>query len=400
MLNSPKKSAEHSTWPSFLGRAARHFVFIGLRMVWNFFRRLSIHLPPGIFLRHPLDKKTGVQLVDDKGKSRVLVVCDFAAFPLSFDILCLLTAADNHRRQMGVKWLDFAFIAHDGDPYSDLANATNPVTGKDYRSAVFNLGLAATRLFEAAGHVLFFTDRKNLEGFLKTSPYRGTNLFPKNYHIQRPNFSPVRGAPPLYGMVHLFTDDAPREQVLSLRAPKSHLKLAQGWVDKNTGPSRVVTITLRESTYLPKRNSNTDEWRKLVESFAAEDIKFVVLRDFYAVYGPSPLSGANVVECPEAVLDMPLRAALYELADLNLMSAAGPTSLCYLNANANYIAFDPCADPDACDEADMLYQNGIKRDENFPGSGPFQKLVWKEETFPVIREETDAMLAKLDKPIN
>ena len=191
--------------------------------------------------------------------------------------------------------------------------------------------------------------------------------------------------------------DAPREEVLSLRAPESHLKLAQGWIDKNTAPSRVVTITLRESTYLPKRNSKIAEWRKLVEAFAGEDIKFVVLRDYFAVYGPSPLSGTNVVECPEAVLDMAFRAALYERADLNLMSAAGATALCYLNANVNYIAFDPCADPNACDEADMLFQHGIQRDESFLGSGPCQKLVWEEGSFPVIRAETEAMLAKLDE---
>lgn len=396
MTKPPKRHVNSRILPTIPMRAVRYVAFLGLRMIWNLFRRVGIVLPVDLFLHHSLDKKTGTHLIDANADHRLLAICDFSSFPLSFDLLTLLVAADNHRRRSGLRWLDFAFIAHDTDPYSDLSNPVNPITRKNYRTFVFNLGLDASRLFEAAGNVLFFSNRKSFEKYLRSSGHRASSLFPESYNIFRPDYCPHHGGPPLYGLIHLFEKSEPREDILSLKAPEACRELVKRRLRKIVGTPTIVTITLREFEYIPKRNSKIPEWQKLIDAFSDRNIKFIVLRDYFEIYSAPVLSGSNVTEYPEAVIDLCLRAALYEIADVNMMSAAGPTALCYLNSNVNYIAFDPCADPEACNEDDMFFQHGIKQGENFLGSGPHQKLIWKEEKFFTLKEELDFFLGELD----
>lgn len=383
-------------YPPLIWRAVRYFFWLGRRKVWEGLRRLGLALPVGTMLGHPLDRKVGFQVEEGVGGLRVLVICDFAAFPLSYDILVLLAAADDYRRRSDCERMDVAFIAHESDPFMSEAFSTNPVNDpKNYRNFVHNLGIEATRLFEAVGDVQFYTNRSTFESFWRNA--KSTHrLFPEDYTPFRPSYLPGRNGVPYYGMRHLFTAPVTSGEVLSLRPPASQLDLAEAWIGHHVRGRKAITITLRETPHQPERNSNVEAWRALVEQHRDQGIVFIILRDYYAIYTESPIIGENVIECPEAVLSMSFRAAIYEKAHLNLFAGNGPAMLCLLNPRTRYLVFKISTDVASARPEDIFFQHGLRPGDNMPEATPYQKLVWEDDDFLVLCRELDDMLYRIE----
>ncbi|NQU58869.1 MAG: hypothetical protein HQ513_16695 [Rhodospirillales bacterium] len=381
--------------PPLIWRAIRYVLWLGRRKVWQAMRLLGFTPPAEAMLGHPLDKKVGLQLAEGVGGARALVICDFAAFPLSYDIVVFLAVADNFRRRCGCACMDVVFIAHDSDPFMREAFATNPVNNpQSYRNFIHNLGIEATRLFEAIGDVHFFTNRSTFESFWRKA--KSTHRqFPEGYTPYRPSYLPERHGVPYYGMRHLFTNPSDLGEAFSVRPPASQLDLAEAWIGHHAGGRKAITITLRETPHQPERNSNIDAWRILVDQHRDENIVFIILRDFNALYTESPIIGENVIECPEAVLNMSFRAALYEKAHLNLFTGNGPVMLCLLNRRTRYLVFKASTDAASARPEEIYFQHGIRPGENVPGATPFQKLIWQDDEPSVLCRELDDMLDKI-----
>ncbi len=383
--------------PPLIWRAVRYFLWLGRRKTWEGLRRLGLPMPADTMLGHPLDRKVGLQFEEGAGGPRVLAVCDFAAFPLSYDIIVLLAVADGYRQRSDCERMDVAFIAHDSDPLMREAFPTNPANDREnYRTFVHNLGIEATRLFEAVGDVQFFTNRSTFEAFWRNA--KSTHLvFPENYTPYRPSYLPGRKGVPFYGMRHLFTGPAASRSALSLRPPASQLDLAETWIGHHARGRKAITITLRETPHQQERNSNIDAWRALVERYRGQDIVFVVLRDYFSLYTDSPVAGDNVIECPEAVHGMSFRAALYEKAYLNLFAGNGPAMLCLLNPRTRYLVFKISTDAASIRPEEIFFQHGLRPGDNMPEATPYQKLVWEDDDFSVLRRELDDMLDKIER---
>jgi hypothetical protein len=361
---------------------------------------LGIRLPAESLLRSPLDLKVGRHYLDraaGRGR-RVLAICDFASMPLSYDVVYFLTVADNFRRRQGASRLDVAFLAHHDDPHIDGVEPSDPAVQGEHRTFVHNLGVQATQLYESIGDVHFFTDRPAFTDYFRQAR-RSRIVFPTAYVPECPDFL-VDGVP-LYGMRHLFTDDAPVEDVCSLRPPLRQLDLARRWLERNVGPGKtVISLTLRESPMQAERNSKIEEWQKLIDHYRGTNVVFVVVRDFFTVYQKPALTGDNVVECPEAVLNILFRSALYEAVDLNLFVLNGPCCLCFFNPRTRYLVFGVPSDPESDRTRRLAFRDGLEPGDHVKGAGRFQRLVWEADEFPIIRREVEHMLSVLDRPID
>jgi hypothetical protein len=380
------------TFRYFVRRVGRR-VF---RWIWHLLRRWGVRIPAAVLLRSPVDLKVGYHYLDADSDNRVLAVCDFACMPMSYDIVYFLTVADSFRRRKGVRWLDVVFLAHHNDPLADGVDALEPAAQGAYRRYVHNLGIQATQLFEAIGDVQFFTDRSSFTEYW-SSAHRSHLLFPENYAPQSPNF--LLDGVPIYGTRHLYIDTAPSDQVCSLRPPDNLIDLAQRWLARRVhGDNTIVTVTLRETPVRADWNSNIGEWQKLVDHFKGTNVSFVVIRDYSKVFDEAALTGDNVVECPEAVLDVAFRAAVYEVAALNLFVLNGPCSLCFFNPRCNYIVFNMPAAQSPDRARHLQYRDGFEPGKDFKLAGPFQKMVWKPDDFDVLQAETERLLSEIDRP--
>ncbi len=137
-----------------------------------------------------------------------------------------------------------------------------------------------------------------------------------------------------------------------------------------------VVITLRECSYWPTRNSNMEAWTGFAQN-CGEDIIFV--RDTAKAYEPMPGFETNA----RAAVELLWRAALMESAKCNLLVANGPVSIS-LYGHAPWMVFG-CLTPEIPEyragNADWWKkQMDVEVGQQFPWSGPKQRIIWDKDT--------------------
>ncbi len=142
-----------------------------------------------------------------------------------------------------------------------------------------------------------------------------------------------------------------------------------------------VTITLRETTYWPHRNSRIPEWIQFAKYLKNKGERVVFVRD--TRNADLPVEGFET--CPEASRDLITRCALYRDAKCNLFVANGPISLAYFG-DAPWLKFFEIDDQGAYNAARSEYWRvcvGLdpSKEEQFPWSSDKQRIVWKPDFF-------------------
>ncbi len=97
-----------------------------------------------------------------------------------------------------------------------------------------------------------------------------------------------------------------------------------------------------------------------------------------------------------ACWNMGLRAALYELAYLNLGVNNGPMSLCWLNAHTRYITFKMIVKEQSAATLENMLKIGFRLNQTPPFANQFQRWVWKDDEEEIISREFDSMYALLE----
>jgi hypothetical protein len=375
-------------------RALRGFVWLFGVSLFSGLRGAGVRVPACWFPLRALERKAARQLEKSDPSQSLLVVCDFAGFSLSYDVIGLLVLADDARRRGGLARMDVAFVADADDPLMDDRHASVDYGDRRYLTYLHNLAIDATRLIESVGDVHVFSRRAAFEPLWRQYAADG-KVFPPTYTPYRPDYMTKELAGSLYGTARLFSDGIEDGARHVLSPGPVELDLARAWLKQHVGSGFAITVTLREAPYETQRNSNVSQWQKLIDAYAEEDITFIVLRDYFTIFEPPVLTGTNVVTCSEAVLNMPFRAALYQCVDLNLFSASGPASLCFLNAKTRYIIFLLSNTGTASDVERIKWYHGVGPGDNLKGASPFQELVWEEDRFDVMHEALGRMIAKI-----
>lgn len=129
-----------------------------------------------------------------------------------------------------------------------------------------------------------------------------------------------------------------------------------GWLAKlkSVKPSKVVqyTVTLRNSTRQPRRNSNTTAWRRFAEEIGAK-----VFEDW-----------------SDEPIHLHDRMAYYAGAEMNFFSNGGMSALGIFSDYPYTILMNKAYNP-------YLDANGWKRGDQIPWALPNQTTVWEEDTY-------------------
>lgn len=132
-----------------------------------------------------------------------------------------------------------------------------------------------------------------------------------------------------------------------------------------------ITITLRESSYWPTRNSNIDQWMIVAEKLGKRTI---FVRDTAKAFESLP----GFETSPKASVDVLERAKLYSGASLNLFTNNGPAWMCLFMGL-------PCAifkltSPNApCTNDSYLSHHGFRRGATWPNLRPNQHVSWNSD---------------------
>lgn len=225
----------------------------------------------------------------------VTAVYDLAVCPPTYDFISFLCEAERHRIAIGAEAIDIIFMPGPADGFrdDDLPDSNASRIGMLYRVC-----MGACRLVPSVRNVEVLKVRRKIEG---------ADIFPVGYTekptIQKYGASFFRSAMPVL----------------------QSSKVAKAFVARRC-KKRYVTITLRQSSHWPQRNSNVEAWRAAARHIEAQGYDVVWVPD---------------VESPEANAfswDTDLRLALYEKAEVNLGVNNGPMCMLFY-ADVKYIIF-------------------------------------------------------------
>jgi hypothetical protein len=166
---------------------------------------------------------------------------------------------------------------------------------------------------------------------------------------------------------------------------------AMTWAYGKKRDRRLAVITLRQSDFQPRRNSNLPEWEKVREFLESLGYRVVTVPDTDALLtgNHGPWSG----EISEgAALDLVRRAALYEVADLNLMTSGGSAILAMLNPRVRFVVCNMVHMEYETTRQEHLDRVGFIFGRDPPWFQPHQHILWKPDTFENLRPEIEKLM--------
>lgn len=160
-----------------------------------------------------------------------------------------------------------------------------------------------------------------------------------------------------------------------LKASDAAARYVEKWMEGFASAKPVITLTTRNQTTDPDRNSNLTAWGEFQTWLEVQGYRTILMPDSNLALG----HGRGYAE-----LDPDLRLAVYERAKMNLIGNNGPQELLKFS-DAPYLAFDQ-ATSDGWREHFRKYFS-MQPGDQLPWARADQKLVYRKDDFAVLKEE-------------
>lgn len=312
---------------------------------------------------------------------------DLAKAANGFDFFNFLVLAELYRRRNRYNGIHIVIVLPREQQYKTFEDyKTLGVT--DFYARLQNIIMPGYLLLPSSRGMTVCNSREEANRIFDSAQ---PNIFPEKYTVR----APIAYVKP--GYIRKAVDQG--EIVPSLQAPPLAKKAAEAWLQSVAKGKKVVTITLRESTYAEEKNSILKNWVIFADNLRKSENYFpVFIRDTEQVLKDLPAELRGFTVSSEASLNILFRSALYEVSYLNLFVNNGPVVLSVLNRKSRYIIFKFVNAANKKASKDFLRENhGIDYGESVPGATPLQKLVWEDDTFEVINREFVSMCKLIEK---
>lgn len=294
-----------------------------------------------------------------KGLRILNAAYDLGLSPPTYDFISFLIEAERHRVKNNFDVIDLSFQP---GPMNGFRSDQLPPDLKTRDGMLWRVCAGIARLLPSV---------RNIQVLKERAPVTG-HVFPDGWG----DMSPVSH----YGTKYLRGGEP--------------MLCASDYARALTGtkyPHPYATITLRESSYWPQRNSNLDAWYEVARWLIGNGIETVFVPDAESEKPPHGISYAI-----DATYDVDLRAALYEGAVINLGVANGPMYLCpYLNAR--YLIFNINVESVHSSSKEFLLSHGVTSGDEtvFGGNG---KVIWEPDSAEaIIRQLQEFNVQSMEK---
>jgi len=322
----------------------------------------------------------GVASADSK---TLYAVYDLDVSPMTFDIVHFLCLADIERREQGCDFIQPILVPGAAGRYRQGTAHDNlfDEAQKDWR--LNHMIIPSCWHLPVSRSLILCEDREQANSILDN--VQGP-IYPENYTVDEP----TKGWEPYKFVVQ----SCKGKELGSVEATDQGREYARRWIDSHAQGKKVVAITLRETKYLDFRNSDVESWLTFARSLDPEIYFPVILRDHDRIFEPAGPEFEGLALFPEAVVNLEVRAAFYELAYLNVFLASGPTEYCWMNSAVRYVMFVPWA---LVEDPAVQWSVGMPVGAQLPFATPYQKWVWEKDTPETIRREFEQMSKKIDE---
>ncbi len=315
-------------------------------------------------------------------KSVLYAFYDLGISPVTFDLVQFLVLAEAERRKLECDALHVVFVPGPKDGFSSVEVSVYRKLGQldcDPDLMCWRLRNILVPLCWLIPSCRQLTVCSSVEEAQILERLVAKDIFPRGYTVQFPKES--------YSLFQLTTA-WPKGYIQATPQAKRFVAVFLSKIDKR----KIIMISLRNCSYQSERNSNIKAWAEFIRNLDLDIYYPIIINDTWTTFEPLPPEcGLRVFE--EASWNMELRAALYELSYLNLSVSCGPFMLCVFNSRTRYLMFKMLSQPNL---ERFFRSEGLEPGSQYRHAGPFQRVVWKDDTFPVIREEFDKMCDKID----
>ncbi len=317
---------------------------------------------------------------------------DLSVSTTGFDIISYLVLAELERKKIGCAFLhviivpgpDEGFRKNDLKAYQSVGAGHYDADSMRWR--LRNILLPCCWLIPSCQQVTVCTSRQEAQA-LESSLVK--HIFPRQYSVSSPKEN--------YGWKH-FNDTVSQNTIPpSIQATSQACRFVNDWIQINIGKRKLITITLRESSYEQGKNSNLTDWGSFARSLDSAVYCPVVIRDTETAFSPLPSELEGLLIFPEAVWNMELRAALYELSYLNMSVNNGPAHLCALNRKTCILIYKIIAPSLGASSAQYFRSCGIEPGSQLKTLTPFQRWVWEDDRLDVLQRTFKEMCDNIER---
>ena len=313
---------------------------------------------------------------------------DLQVAPISYDVSWFAAAADLTRHRMGLQRIHFVIVPGLKDGLREERKAYEDVIDPPIRLwRLHNIVLPVLTLVPSFAGFSILASRD------AASPLRaaaGLRVYPAHYE-------PV--LPAAHHPTELLTemgDDS--NEIGVLRSSIQGLRYMAQWLEPRLAGRRLVTITIRDYTFMAARNSNLEAWVSFARRLDPARYLPVFVLDTERALDASPpaLRGFEVFR--EAPWNAWLRMALYEVSYLNLGVNNGPLFMCALNARTRVLIFKIVTPAVPQTTEELIATLGFKIGGQLPFATPYQRLVWEDDTLETIEREFHRLAGQIEDP--
>lgn len=290
---------------------------------------------------------------------------DLDAMPPTFDIASFLFLAELERRRAGLGRIHLVIVPGRNLQPQNEAEEALPDEARQRR--VDTILVPVSRLLPSCTGLTLCANRKDAARFRFAA---SVPVFPAS---ATPTF-PLAPDQSLINALDLSADTV----FPILTAPDQERHAVRTWLDGRIGDRLPVVVSLRESPFMPARNSAVDQWIAFARRLDETRFAPVFVRDTERALEP-PTNGLEAFPIFEAASwNIALRMALYEAAYVNLAVMHGAMELCWFNGACRYAAFMPVGtSPQTSPE--FLGSRGFVEGQSLPFAQPWQKLIWRPQ---------------------
>lgn len=183
--------------------------------------------------------------------------------------------------------------------------------------------------------------------------------------------------------------------IACLTAPSHYSELINIFINENNINKKIVTITLRQSSFNESKNSTIKNWERFY-FYLLEKNYFPIILDDFENYSINHFSNDKFYKYYFANSDIRVRLALYEKSFLNLGVISGPMALNIYSKKSNFIIFkhlDLNPKSSSSHEANLnLSGLDSTKNEQYPFHSLTQKIVWNPyDDFEILKNEFNKM---------
>jgi hypothetical protein len=179
-------------------------------------------------------------------------------------------------------------------------------------------------------------------------------------------------------------------------APAEAQRYVSKWIERHCPGRKLVVVTLRQSPYMPDRNSDLASWKLFVAGLDEESYHVALIPDTDAASEWTE-QWPNTTLALEACFNLQIRHAFYQCCHVAMGVNSGPLILQLFNRDAAFAMFVKVRENVPQASSDYLASRGFEFAETPRFCTPRQRWVWEDDTLENLQRAFFALVNLIER---